>query len=130
MAAVDGGTSAQNLGRTAEELVWRYLRQRGFKLVAKNLRLGHLELDLVVRKNELIAIVEVRTRSLSSKTTAFGSIDGRKRQRLRVAAARLWKKRYRHDPSVQRIRFDVAQVSFDAPHPRIEYVPAAFQGTP
>ncbi len=72
-------------------------------------------------------VVEVRTRGAKAWTSAFGSIDGRKRQRIRHAGERLWERRYRHDASVKRMRFDAASVCFDgegAPH--VESAAAAF----
>ena len=70
--------------------------------------------------------MEVRTRGRSALTTAFGSIDRGKRLRLRRAGERLWQRRYSHDPSVQRMRFDVAGVDLAATPPSVEYVVAAF----
>jgi len=90
------------------------------------LRLGHLELDIVARKGPLIAIVEVRLRGPGAWTTGFGSVDRLKRRRVRRAGELLWQRRYRLDPSVERLRFDVASVTFTAEGPKIEYAPAAF----
>jgi putative endonuclease len=90
------------------------------------LRLSYLELDVVARRGELVVVVEVRTRSSAAWTTAFGSVGGRKRYRIRLAGQRLWSRRYRHDASVQRLRFDAASVRFGPHGPVIEYVEAAF----
>jgi hypothetical protein len=49
-----------------------------------------------------------------------------KQIRLRRAGERLWQRRYRHDASVERLRFDVAGVRLDLEPPTIEYVIAAF----
>ena len=81
---------------------------------------------MVARRDELVVIVEVRSRSSAAWTSGLGSIDGRKRYRLRLAGQRLWSRRYRHDASVERLRFDVASVVFGPEGPRIEYVEAAF----
>ena len=111
----------------AEAAVAAYLEQRGFALVAQNLRLGKLELDVVARQGPLIVVVEVRTRGAGAWTTAFGSIDSAKRRRIRRAGERLWQRRYRNDDSVERMRFDAASVTFDAEgDARVEYVEAAF----
>ena len=105
----------------------RFLTERGFEIGALNLRLQYLELDVIARHGELIVVVEVRTRSRAAWTSAFGSIDGRKRQRIRRAGHRLWERRYRNDPSVKRLRFDAASVAFgDDGSPLVEYVEAAF----
>lgn len=104
----------------------RFLVERGFDIVAINLRLQYLELDVVARRGELVVVVEVRSRGRGAWTSGFGSLDGRKRYRVRLAGQRLWERRYAHDPTVTRLRFDAASVTFDAAGPRIEYVEAAF----
>lgn len=72
-------------------------------------------------------VVEVRSRGAGAWTSGFGSIDGRKRYRLRLAGQRLWQRRYRDDASVNRLRFDVANVRFGSDgSTTIEYVEAAF----
>lgn len=124
---VGGGSGHRvEVARRAEALVAGYLEREGFEIVAKNLRLGHLEIDVVARRGPLVVVVEVRTRASSAWTSGFGSIDGAKRRRIRQAGERLWQRRYRHDPSVERMRFDAASVAFTASGPTIEYVVAAF----
>jgi len=113
-------------GVRAEALVAEWLEQQGYEIVATNLRLGALELDVVARKGPLVAVVEVRTRGPTALTTGIGSVTPRKRERIRRAGERLWQRRYRRDRSVERLRFDVASVELDADPPRIEYVVAAF----
>lgn len=90
------------------------------------MRLQYLELDVVARLGALVVVVEVRTRGRGAWTSAFGSIDGRKRYRIRLAGQRLWERRYGHDSSVKQLRFDAASVTFGPDGPHIEYVPAAF----
>lgn len=114
------------LGARAEALVAQYLVTEGYEIVARNLRLGALELDIVARRGPLIAVVEVRTRGPGALTSGFGSVDGRKRERIRRAGERLWQRRYRRDLSVERLRFDVASVRLDVEPPTLEYVVAAF----
>ncbi|HEV8246948.1 MAG TPA: YraN family protein [Polyangiaceae bacterium] len=124
------GAPGQNLraerGARAEELVARWLGEQGYSIVATNLRVGRLEIDIVARLGTVIAVVEVRTRGAGAWTTPFGSVDGTKRARLRRAGERLWQRRYKHDSSVERLRFDVASVRFEDGVPSIEYAVAAF----
>jgi putative endonuclease len=116
-----------DLAVAAERAVSEYLLARGYEIVASNLRIGHLELDLVARKGEVVAVVEVRTRGARAWTTGLGSMCPLKRQRIRRAGERLWQRRYRNDDSVERMRFDAASVRFDPRGvPSVEYVVAAF----
>jgi Holliday junction resolvase-like predicted endonuclease len=81
---------------------------------------------VVARLNDLIVVVEVRSRGEGAWTSGFGSIGGKKRYRIRLAAQRLWQRRYQRDPSVNRIRLDAASVRFGPQGAEIEYVEAAF----
>lgn len=114
------------LGREAESLVEDYLRRKGFVILATNLRLGYLEIDIVARDGPVIAVVEVRRRATTSRTTGFGSVGAKKQLFLRRAGERLWARYFKNDPSVQRLRFDVAAVRPDGDALAIEYVKGAF----
>ncbi|HEX2732717.1 MAG TPA: YraN family protein [Polyangiaceae bacterium] len=110
----------------AEQLVVDHLKAHGFQIVARNLRQGALEIDIVARAGDLIALVEVRGRGKTARTSPFGSVSPTKRQRLRRAAKLLWRARYARDPSVTRLRFDVASVIFSDAGTRVDYAVAAF----
>jgi putative endonuclease len=117
---------ARELGIRAEAAVARYLKDAGLAIVATNLRMGKLELDVIARDGDVIIVVEVRARTSAAWTTGFGSIDSKKRLRIRRAAERLWSRRYKNDPTVARLRIDAASVTFDGDTPTIEYAKAAF----
>jgi Holliday junction resolvase-like predicted endonuclease len=71
-------------------------------------------------------VVEVRSRGQGALTHAFGSFDSAKRMRVRRAGERLWQRRYRDDPSAERLRFDAASVTFVDGRAQVEYAVAAF----
>jgi putative endonuclease len=120
------GYERTTTGRAAELAVAHYLELRGYSIVASNLRIGYLELDLVARLGPVIAIVEVRSRGASAWTSGFGSIDRKKRLRIRRAGQRLWQRRYKHDSSVERLRFDAASVTWVDGRACVSYAAAAF----
>ena len=120
-----GGQRAE-LGQRAESAVAHHLESLGFGILARNLKLGRLELDIVARRAVLVVVVEVRTRGPGAWTTGLGSDNRAKRQRFRRAGQRLWRMRFKADPSVARLRFDAASVRFDGGAPDIDYVVAAF----
>lgn len=97
------------LGRAAEEVAADYYRSAGLQLLGRNIRLGALEIDLVVRDGPLVIIVEVRTRRPGALVGAFASISLSKRRRLRAASERLWE-RLRDDHTIERIRVDALSV--------------------
>jgi putative endonuclease len=107
-------------------VVAAWLEERGYAIVAINLHVGRLELDVVARRGRLIVVVEVRTRGASSWQGGFASIDHKKRARIRQAGERLWRDRYEKDSSVERMRFDAASVHFEEGRTVVEYAIAAF----
>lgn len=117
---------AQRLGALAELAVVDYLTATGATILGTNVRVGRYEVDIVAREGRVILVVEVRTRSATSWTTGFGSLDPRKRASVRRAAERLWQRRFKKDESVDRIRIDAASVKFENGEATIEYVKAAF----
>ncbi len=114
------------LGDAAEEIVANWLPSVGMRVLERNVRLGYLEIDIVARDGPVLVVVEVRRRGPTARTSGFSSINAEKRKRLRWASERLWNRSYRRDPSLQRLRIDVASVRFEAGTPRIEYVKGAF----
>ncbi len=120
--------SALDRGRLAELAVADYLVADGFIVLGLNMRLGRLELDVVAQRGDLVAVVEVRTRGSGSFEGAFESVSPRKRARLLRAVERLWQERLAAMPSVERVRIDVAAVTFDGGTTRIEYAAGAIAG--
>ena len=92
-----------------------YLAEQGWEILATNLRLGHLEIDLVARRGELAAMIEVRFRGVGAYERAFASIAGKKKMRLLHAADRLWRFHLAKMEGIDRMRIDVAAVTF-GPH--------------
>ena len=115
-------TTRTALGRLAETAVADYLVAAGYEVLARNLRLGALELDVVARRGPLVVVVEVRTRGPGALEGPFESVTPAKRARLRRAVARLWRERLEGMPEVRRVRIDVAAVRFEAGQTRVEYV--------
>jgi putative endonuclease len=119
-------TTTTGLGREAEALVEDHLRRIGLEILATNVRLGYLEIDIVAREGPVIAVVEVRRRNSQSFTTAFGSVGARKRLFVRRAGERLWSRYFKNEIGVERLRYDVASVQEHEGQFQIEYVRGAF----
>lgn len=117
-------TLQQANGRRAEDLAHRFLRRRGYTILARNYRprAGHGEIDLVARHGDMLVFVEVKARS----TTGFGppedAVDREKRERL-CRAAREYCRRAGAD--WERVRFDIVAVLLSKP-PVIELFADAF----
>ena len=51
------------LGARGERLAARFLERAGYTILARNYRLGHREIDLIISRDELVAFVEVKARA-------------------------------------------------------------------
>lgn len=78
--------SSQQSGRDAESQALRHLQQQGLRLLAQNWLCKRGELDLVMLDGDTVVFVEVRYRQHRQWGGALDSIDGRKRQKLILAA--------------------------------------------
>src|SRR5690606_32230296 len=111
------------LGARAESLVCDHLAARGFSIVARNVRVGRKEIDIVARRGDLLVFCEVRARARSGFVSPLATIDRTKMRNVREAAQR-WL--LEHGEGKMAIRFDAAAVVFDDPKGAIEYVEDAF----
>ena len=79
--------SGKPLGDRGEALAARYLEQHGWRVVARNFRMGHKEIDLVARRGEVVAFVEVKTRAGLGYGHPLEAITWRKRREIQLVAA-------------------------------------------
>lgn len=57
------------LGKKGEQLAVEYLQKKGYKILNRNWRYKKAEVDIIAKKNEILAVIEVKTRS----TNYFGN---------------------------------------------------------
>lgn len=103
-----GGPAPTHVGRLAEDLAARYLLASGFELLARNVRAGPGELDIVARDGRTIVFVEVRCRRQGAGIGPAASVTARKRTRL-LRAAEIWIGRHGFDNAP--CRFDLIAVT-------------------
>lgn len=51
------------LGKKGEELAIEFLQKNGYKILERNWRFKKAEVDIISQKNDVLAVVEVKTRS-------------------------------------------------------------------
>lgn len=104
-------SSSKDFGHSAEALAENWLRQKGYRILERNLRIGHGELDLVAQDHHTLVFVEVKGR----RTERFGGVPyavtpHKQRQLIKLALAYL----AQHNLSAISCRFDVILVSGSA----------------
>ncbi len=116
---------SHRLGAAGERLAAAHLAARGYEIIGRNVRDGHAEVDLVVRRGCTVAFVEVKTRTGPGFGHPLEAITPAKRREIeRVAAA--WIRR--QGKVGTRYRFDAVAVVWDERgEPRIEHLPDAWR---
>ncbi|OGW67786.1 MAG: YraN family protein [Nitrospirae bacterium RIFCSPLOWO2_02_FULL_62_14] len=112
-------------GEAAESEAERYLRRKGYRILARNARTPSGELDLITRSGSVLVFVEVKARGSSTHGGAVGAVDGRKQARLvRLAAQYLARHQLRNQPC----RFDVILCVGSEESPAVvEHIEHAFE---
>jgi putative endonuclease len=72
----------KNIGDRAEQSVQEYLIKSGFKIIEKNFRLEHNEIDIIASKDKLIVFVEVRSKSANSRINPEETITAQKQKSI------------------------------------------------
>lgn len=113
------------LGHEGEEAAVGFLEARGWRVLDRRFRLGHHDLDLVVRRGRQVAFVEVKTR----RSHRFGSpleALGFRQRRAQSKVATVWVER--HGRPGDEYRFDLIVVDQSAPETvRVEHVEDAWR---
>jgi putative endonuclease len=119
------GTTDRPLGDRGERLAADYLERGGWTVLARNYRVGHREVDLVARRGEVVAFVEVKTRAGLGYGHPLEAITaGKRREIMRVAQA--WVER--HGQPGEEYRYDaVAVLILGGGEPVIEHVEDAWR---
>ena len=94
------------LGRKGEKLVEKYLKKQGCKILERNYRAGHNELDIIAEDKEHTVFVEVKTRSNNDYGGGAYAVTYQKQQRI-IRAAQNYLLKYDDIP----VRFDVIVVN-------------------
>jgi len=103
----------QWLGRAGEDQAARFLETRGYRIVARNVRADRVEIDLIVRRADLLVFVEVKSRRASRHGYAAEAVDERKQRRLRRGAHAWLATNPTEARRTRRRRFDVVTCLFD-----------------
>ena len=114
------------LGQEGESAAEQYLRRKGYRIVARNLRSPVGELDLVAEDGQVLVFVEVKARRTDAFGGAIHAVHQRKQEKLIQLAAQYLA---RHHIKKDRLcRFDVVLLqSTGVVDPQIEHIQNAFE---
>ncbi len=102
--------TAQEIGIYGEKLAAKYIKRKGFKVIAKNYRVKGGEIDIIAENKKYIIFAEVKTRSSKKDIERFGrasdAVGEEKKQHLRTAARRYMSE----NRTDKKPRFDVVEI--------------------
>ena len=114
-------------GRKAEDHVARWLRFRGWKILAERFKVSEGEVDLIARRKNIIAFVEVKQRE---KLPEREDVVSHMNVTRVMDAAEIWVERHFDTLGDDfEIRFDLALIEGRV-HPlsKVKYIENAFSG--
>ncbi len=112
-------TYRRRLGALGEAMAADWYEAAGYRVLARNWRCAHGEIDLVCRLGGTVVICEVKARRSSAYGSPSEAVTPAKRRRLRRLAA-LWLRE--QGVRCREVRFDVAAVTGG----RVEVFPGAW----
>lgn len=96
-----------DLGRWGEEVATRFLVEKGYRIVERNWKDKHKDLDIIAVDAEYLVIVEVKTRKNDSLVPPELAVDYRKIKNITLATNKYVKMNRIDLP----IRFDIIAIS-------------------
>lgn len=99
-------TQRRKAGNIGEDAVCGFLVRHGYEIIKRNFTVRGGEIDIIAEKADIIAFVEVKTRTIGSMTSAEEAVDLRK-QRLIIRTAQAY---LQNAAQPLQCRFDVASV--------------------
>lgn len=112
------------LGDEGEKRACTFLKKKGYRILDRNYRAPHGEVDIVAARGPLLVFCEVKTRTVGGMDEALGAVDEKKQGRIaRVAEHYLASKSLR----VNQCRFDVIALLKNGSVWTIEHVEDAFE---
>lgn len=111
----------RDIGAAGESLARAYLESLGYTTVGSNVRVGHDEIDLLMRDGNTLVFVEVKQRS--GGRSGLAAVDAAKRRRISRAAVVYMAKQGIMGCAA---RFDVIEVCADGETRTVHHIPNAF----
>jgi len=99
----------QKIGKIGESAAVEYLIKHGYLLLERNWRYHKAEIDIIIKRNNLLIFVEVKTRQSDRFGRPADSVS-RAQQKMIISAAQRYMEKIGHDWAVQ---FDVIGVLVD-----------------
>ena len=114
----------KELGQQGEDIAAKFLMKKGYKILDRNWRHHHLELDIVAMDGDMLVVVEVKTRYSDEYGEPDLAVNKSKQKRI-IASADAYI--VQHDMDVE-TRFDIISIILGK-ETVIEHIEDAFYPT-
>lgn len=116
----------RKLGKSGEDIACEFLVRKGHIIIERNLRCGHLEIDIISRDAAGIHFVEVKTRQFGIQAPPQECVDSGKQRRTAQAAAKYLRSRTGKEFAGLECFFDVFAVTVSDNRVITEWFPEAY----
>lgn len=124
-------TEKRKIGDIGERAAARYLRKNGYRVIRRNYEALGYEIDLIAENREVVAFIEVKTRTVSEDGNSLerrpaASVTPEKQGKI-ILAAKWFRGEYRKE---RMMRFDIIEVYLDKNKKvqKIMHLESAFNG--
>ena len=95
------------IGQWGEDIAALYLQDKGYRIVERDWRYGHRDIDIIALDGDNIVFVEVRTRQSAAIMPPEQTVNAKKQRMLNVAANRYVRMHRLNLP----LRFDIVAIT-------------------
>ena len=95
-------------GRIGERVAFRYLMQKGYRILASNWHYQHKEIDLVATDGQWLVVVEVKTRVEHTYIAPSESVTRAKQRNICIAADAFARQHHCDLP----VRYDIIAITY------------------
>ncbi|MFC2083484.1 YraN family protein [Bacteroidota bacterium] len=113
----------QSIGGKGEEIACKYLQEKGYRIIERNYRFGHGEIDIIAKDKEILVFIEVKTRNnLTFGPPELAITLNKQRQIKKIASSYLYSKNIDNTDC----RIDVIGILITKKNPVINHIENAF----
>ena len=111
-----------SIGKAGEDIACQFLVQNGHRILERNFRASHLEIDIISEDSSGVHFVEVKSRTVPAQAPPEENVNAAKQKRIASAAATYLK---RH-PGAREVFFDIIAIEFDGGKTSLRWYPQAW----
>jgi len=112
----------KELGQNGENLATNFLIKNNYQIIKRNYRCRYGEADIIAKKNDVIILVEVKTKITFEQGDPEEMVNYFKQKKLRLIARHLEQEYPKHD-----ILIDVIAIDLSAKNPKINHIQNAVE---